>query len=190
MCNQQLSLQLGMERKSVTLQCSFQGWFSSSGLGRGQCWFGGAEKIRLRLFSLGASNRIPIPRLLSLSILVSDTVNFPLQSSELLHDRIHIAVNSLRLTFVNSNLQLPPQIFYGIKVWRLARPLQDLNVLLLEPLLCCFGCVFWVIVMLEYPSTTHFQCPGWLQCPGRLQCPGPDGTCPSSLWCSAVVLSP
>ncbi len=59
-----------------------------------------------------------------------------------------------RLTFGNSNLQLPPQIF------RLARPLQDLNVLLLEPLLCCLGCVFWVVVMLEYLSTTHFQCPG------------------------------
>ncbi len=58
--------------------------------------------------------------------------------------------------------------------------------LLLEPLLCCLGHVFWVIVMLEYPSTTHFQCPGWFQCPG------PDGTWPrpSSLWCSAVVLSP
>ncbi len=54
----------------------------------------------------------------------------------------------------------PLQIFYGIKIWRLARPLQDLNVLLLEPLLCCLGRVFWVIVMLEYPSTTHFQCPG------------------------------
>ncbi len=50
-----------------------------------------------------------------------------------------------RLTFGKSNLQLPPQIFYGIKVWRLARPLQDLNVLLLEPLLCCLGRVFWVI---------------------------------------------
>jgi len=36
-----------------------------------------------------------------------------------------------RLTFGNSNLQLPPQIFYGIKVW-----------LLLEPLLCCLGRVF------------------------------------------------
>ncbi len=64
-----------------------------------------------------------------------------------------------RLTFGNSNLQLPPQIFYGMKIWRLARPLQDLNVLLLEPLLCCLGRVFWVIVMLEHPSTTHFQCP-------------------------------
>ncbi len=91
-----------------------------------------------------------------------------------------------RLTFGNSNLQLPPQIFCGIKVWRLARPLQDRNVLLLEPLLCCLDRVFWVIVMLEYPSTTHFQCPGWVQCPG------PDGTWPrpSSLWCGAVVLSP
>ncbi len=85
-----------------------------------------------------------------------------------------------RLTFGNLNLQLPPQIFYGIKVLRLARSLQDLNVLLLEPLFCCLGCVFWVIVMLEYPSTTHFQCPG------------PDGTWPrpSSLWCGAVFLSP
>ncbi|KAK6328012.1 hypothetical protein J4Q44_G00036580, partial [Coregonus suidteri] len=66
-------------------------------------------------------------------------------------------IKVLRRTSGNSNLQLPPQIFYGIKVWRLARPLQDLNVLLLVPLLCCLGCVFWVIVMLEYPSTTHFQ---------------------------------
>ncbi len=47
-----------------------------------------------------------------------------------------------RLTFGNSNLQLPPQIFYGIQVWRLARPLQDLNVLLLEPLLCCLAVCF------------------------------------------------
>ncbi len=62
-----------------------------------------------------------------------------------------------RLTFDNSNLQLPPQIFYGMKVWRLARPLQDLNVLFFEPLLCCLGRVFWVIVMLEYPSTTIFN---------------------------------
>ncbi len=57
---------------------------------------GSQKKIRLRLFCLRASNRIPIPRLLSLSILVS-TINFPLQSRELLHDRIHIAVYSLSL---------------------------------------------------------------------------------------------
>ncbi len=62
-----------------------------------------------------------------------------------------------RLTFGNLNLQLPPQIFYLIKVWRLARPLQDLNVLLLEPLLCCLGRVLWVIVMMEYPSRPIFN---------------------------------
>ncbi len=97
-----------------------------------------------------------------------------------------IKVSTFEADIWNSNLQLPPQIFYGIKVWRLAQQLQDLNVLLLEPLLCCLGRVFWVIVMLEYPSTAHFQCPGWLQCPG------PDGTWPrpSSLWWDAVVLSP
>ncbi len=65
-----------------------------------------------------------------------------------------------RLMFGNLNLQLPPQMFYGIMVWRLARPLQDLNVLLLEPLLCCLGLMFWDIDMLEYPSMTLFQCPG------------------------------
>ncbi len=48
-------------------------------------------------------------------------------------------IKDSRLTFGNSNLQLPPQIFYGMKVWRLARPLQDLNVLHLETLLCCIG---------------------------------------------------
>ncbi len=60
-----------------------------------------------------------------------------------------LVIKVSRLTFGNSNLQLTPNIFYGIKVWRLARPLQNLNVLILEPLLCCLGRVFWVIVLLE-----------------------------------------
>ncbi len=51
-------------------------------------------------------------------------------------------IKVLRLTFGKSNLQLPPQIVYGIKVWRLARSLQDLNILLLESLLCCLGRVY------------------------------------------------
>ena len=33
--------------------------------------------------------------------------------------------------------------------------------LLFEPLLCCLGRMFWVIVMLEDPSTTHFHCSHW-----------------------------
>ena len=39
--------------------------------------------------------------------------------------------------------------------------LLGLNMLLFEPLLCCLGRMFWVIVMLEDPSTTHFQCSHW-----------------------------
>ncbi len=65
----------------------------------------------------------------------------------------------------------------------MARPLQDLNVLLLEPLICCLGHVFWVIVMLEYPSTTSCQCPGWLQCSGPVHRPFDAGavwSCPLS----------
>ncbi len=96
---------------------------------------------------------------------------------------VHQVCTHLRRVFVPLLFADPLRV---IKVSRLlhsflwdCRPLQDLNVLLLEPLLCCLGRVFWVIVMLEYPSTTHFQCPG------------PDRTWrrPSSLWCGAVVLS-
>ncbi len=66
-------------------------------------------------------------------------------------------------------------------------PLQDLNMLLLEPLLCCLGHVFWVIVMLEYPSTTHFQCPGWLQWPGPWRYMDPSFV--PLMWCSPVPLA-
>ena len=38
-------------------------------------------------------------------------------------------------------------------VQRLVRPPHDLNVLLLEPLLCSLGHMIWVIVVLEDPST-------------------------------------
>ncbi len=41
---------------------------------------------------------------------------------------------------------------------------------------------FWVIVMLQYQSTTHFQCPVWLQCPG------PDGVWPRPSSFDAVQL--
>ncbi len=33
--------------------------------------------------------------------------------------------------------KLPPKIFYGVEIWRLARPLQDLEMLLTKPLLRC-----------------------------------------------------
>ncbi len=77
--------------------------FPTATLARASAGTGEPKKIRLRLFRLGASNRIPIPRLLSLSILISNIINFLLQSRELLHDRIHIAVNSLSLNVDRSS---------------------------------------------------------------------------------------
>ena len=58
-------------------------------------------------------------------------------------------------------LSAPSKIFYWVQVWRLARPLQDLEMLLTEPLLSCPGCVFRVVGMLEDPATTHIQCSYW-----------------------------
>ncbi len=56
---------------------------------------------------------------------------------------------------------VPAQIKPSVQVWRLARPLQDLEMLLTEPLLSCPCCVFRVIVMLEDPAMTHLQCSYW-----------------------------
>ncbi len=52
-------------------------------------------------------------------------------------------------------------MFYGVEIWRLARPLQDLEMLLTKPLLHCPGGVFGIIVMLKDPATFHLQCPCW-----------------------------
>jgi len=43
------------------------------------------------------------------------------------------------------------------KVWRLARPLQDLEMLFTESLLSCPGVVFGIIVILEDPATFHLS---------------------------------
>jgi len=62
------------------------------------------------------------------------------------------------LSLGNTDFQPPPKIVYWVQVWRLARPLQDLEMLLTEPHLSYPRCVFWVVVMLEEPATTHLQC--------------------------------
>ncbi|XP_064871289.1 histone demethylase UTY-like [Oncorhynchus nerka] len=118
--------------------------------------FSRAKEIHLRLGLMFKVNTDYESSLKHFQLALIDSNPCTLSKAENLLQVIKVS----RLTFGNSNLQLPPQMFYGNKVWRLARPLQDLNVSLLEPFLCCLGRVFWVIVMLEYPSTTHFQCPG------------------------------
>ncbi len=65
------------------------------------------------------------------------------------------------LSLGNTDFQLPPKIFYGVEIWRLARPLQDLEMLLTKPLLRCPGGVFGIIVMLKDPAMFHLQCPCW-----------------------------
>ncbi|KAJ4940122.1 hypothetical protein JOQ06_026431, partial [Pogonophryne albipinna] len=59
----------------------------------------------------------------------------------------------LGLSLGNTDFQLPPKIFYGVEIWRLARPLQDLEMLLTKPLLRCPRGVFGIIVMLKDPAT-------------------------------------
>src|SRR3954449_12628510 len=47
------------------------------------------------------------------------------------------------------SLQMRPQVFNWIEVWRLCWPLKTLHFMVLEPLLGLFACVFGVIVLLE-----------------------------------------
>ena len=47
-----------------------------------------------------------------------------------------------------------------VNVWRLSRPLHDINMLLLEPLLRCFDCMLHIIVMLGDPKMAHLQSSG------------------------------
>lgn len=51
------------------------------------------------------------------------------------HSALQILYNSLMFTFWQL-VPLVAQVFYGIKIWRLTRPLQDLNMLLFEPNIC------------------------------------------------------
>ncbi len=79
----------------------------------------------------------------------------------LLHTGLLQFFQVLGLSLGNTEFQLPHYIFYWVQVWRLARPLQDLEMLLMKTLLSCPCCVRGVIIMLEDPATTHFQCSYW-----------------------------
>ncbi len=57
------------------------------------------------------------------------------------------------------DFQLPPKIFYGVETWRLARPLQDLEMLLTKPLLRCPGGVVWDHCHAEWPSHVSSSMP-------------------------------
>ncbi len=62
------------------------------------------------------------------------------------------------LSLGKTDFQLPPKIFYGVEIWRLARPLQDLEMLLTKPLLRCPGGV-WDHCHAERPSHVSSSMP-------------------------------
>ncbi len=74
-CNQQVSVEWGRNARASHCSALPRVDFPATALAEASAGSGEPKKIRLRLFSLGASNRIQIPRLLSLSILVSNTIN-------------------------------------------------------------------------------------------------------------------
>ncbi len=89
-----------------------------------------------------------------------------------------------RLTFGNSNLQLPPQIFYGMKVWSWLGHSRTLICFFLRhsfvALAVCFGSLSCCNT---HPRPIFNALAGF----NALTLTWPR---PSSLWCSAVVLSP
>lgn len=52
---------------------------------------------------------------------------------------------------------MPAKVFSSVWVWRLAAPLQDLQMGLTEPLLGSPDCALWVIVMLQSQATRPFK---------------------------------
>ena len=50
---------------------------------------------------------------------------------------------------LHSYFQVSPEMFDGVQVQALARPLKDIQRLVPKPLLCCLECVLMVIVLLE-----------------------------------------
>ncbi|XP_061692190.1 steroid 17-alpha-hydroxylase/17,20 lyase isoform X5 [Syngnathoides biaculeatus] len=59
--------------------------------------------------------------------------------------------------FVNSSLQLWPQILNWIQVWTLTWPFYHLHTFICEPFHCRFGFRFWIIVLLEDKSLSQSQ---------------------------------
>ncbi|MED6275589.1 hypothetical protein CHARACLAT_028051 [Characodon lateralis] len=72
----------------------------------------------------------------------------------LLHTDLLQILQESGLSLSNTDYQLPPNIFDWVQVWRLARPLQDLEMLLTRPLVSSPGCVLCVVALLEDQTTT------------------------------------
>ncbi len=56
-----------------------------------------------------------------------------------------------------SSLQFTSLIFYRVQVRVLGRPWQKLPFVLSDTYLCWFWCLFWIIVLMEDPTTAHIR---------------------------------
>ena len=56
-----------------------------------------------------------------------------------------------RFLIFNLSFQFVPQVFDMIQVGTLARPFQNINLIILKPFLDYFGSMFWVIILLKDP---------------------------------------
>ncbi len=61
---------------------------------------------------------------------------------------------------MHSPLQLTPQVFNWVEVWGLRWPWEELDFVSAEPFLCRFRHLFWIIILLKDPMTTHLQLSG------------------------------
>ncbi len=51
----------------------------------------------------------------------------------------------------------PLLVFYRVQVRGLGQPWQKLHFVLSDPFLCWFWCLFWIIVLMEDPTTAHYK---------------------------------
>ena len=67
-------------------------------------------------------------------------------------------INILRMFCIHSHLKFFPKIFYGFEVWRLTRPFQNINTIILKPFLSTFSCVLRIVVLLKCRFAVKLQC--------------------------------
>jgi len=56
-----------------------------------------------------------------------------------------------------SSLQFRPLIFYMVQVRELGRSWQKLHFVISYTFLCWFWCLFWIVVLMEDPTTAHYK---------------------------------
>lgn len=97
----------------------------------------------------------PIPKVRPV-VLDQLCTHFNWNHSPLVHNRTSPDLSAFGAVARQHRVSAPSKEFQvQVQVWRLARPVHDIERLLLEQLLSYPGCVFWFVVLLEDPVTTQ-----------------------------------